>query len=127
MLGYEKKYKGRESFEIDSRPFAVLYFCFQLLLLFYTFTFSFQLLSLSKLSAFASEPVVFFLISKRRLSSFSYRNKLPIWKTSADTTHAKRVVYPAANPAHFQLPVSPLMAAIVAIQGKYKSTKSKKQ
>ena len=62
------------------------------------------------------------------LNSIScYKNKLPIWKTIADTTQANRVVYPAANPAHFQLPVSPLMAAMVAIHGKYKSTNSRKQ
>lgn len=50
---------------------------------------------------------------------YSIRIKnLPIWNTTADTTHAKKVVYPAAKRAHFHEPVSPLIAAIVAMQGK---------
>ena len=42
----------------------------------------------------------------------------PILNTNADTTQAKAVVYPAAKSAHFQAPVSLLMAATVAKQGK---------
>ena len=47
-----------------------------------------------------------------------YKKKLPIWKTIALTIHANTVVYTAANMPHFQLPVSPLMAAMVATHGK---------
>ena len=45
-------------------------------------------------------------------------NSIPTWKTMALTTQARSVVYPAANKAQPQLPVSPLMAAMVAMQGK---------
>ena len=47
-----------------------------------------------------------------------YINKLPAWYTAADTSHANAVVYSAAKAAHRQLPVSPFMAAMVAMQGK---------
>ena len=47
-----------------------------------------------------------------------YKKKLPIWKTIVLTIHANTVVYTAANMPHFQLPVSPLIAAMVATHGK---------
>lgn len=45
-------------------------------------------------------------------------NKVPIWNTAAEVIHASAVVYAMANSVHFHDPVSPFMAAIVAIHGK---------
>ena len=52
---------------------------------------------------------------------------LPIWNTTAEMIQASSVVYIAANSAHRHEPVSFLIAAIVAIHGKYNSTNSIKQ
>ena len=43
---------------------------------------------------------------------------IPIWLTKNAMSHAKAVVYDAANNAHFQLPASCLIATNVATHGK---------
>lgn len=45
-------------------------------------------------------------------------NRLPAWKTTKETAHAKRQVYPMTNKPHFHEPDSCTMADIVATQGK---------
>ena len=53
-------------------------------------------------------------------------NRLPAWKTTKETAHAKRQVYPMTNKPHFHEPDSCTMAETVATQGKYINTKSMK-
>lgn len=58
------------------------------------------------------------VLHKQVVLTLNYTIRLPIWNTRKDTIHASIVVYPAAKAAHFQLPDSCLMAAMVAIHGK---------